>query len=332
MYFVPLATLFIGFVCAQAAEVSQQDALAAVVGDTVITMNQVSKRLHYLLPRLAVIEQFQQNRDPSNPAITPEMVRMGLEHMIAGQLQLNVAKRAGVNLTADEKTKVLEHVASSMKMSVSEMTTMLQREGENPHDFYQMQYDEALVHKIQHMVLAGQVSISDGEIQDKKAQAEANLTEYFVEDIVYEKISTQENLEASKTSAKALAQSWPTSAFNKWNVPKGTRMIQFKWKKLLEFPEVFQDKVAQLKEKECARPFVTESGVHVVKLIRKRLSTSLPTDQQLKDALYADKMQSEVKKWITDLREQQYVMISDVMTSQINFMQKQVQSVDEVSN
>lgn len=276
-----------------------EDSMAAVVGDTVITESQVKKSMR--LFKKMIDPKLIQGKDDA--AFRDQI----LDHMIDVSVQLNVAKRAGVSLSEQEKQTVRKNLAAQRQADVDDLEDHLRSEGVDPQAFFAHFEEQMLVQKIQQMAVGSQVKVTEKDMDAVRADFEARLTEYFVEDIVFESIGTSESLKKSKQAAKDLSASWAKGTHNKWNVPKGSRMIQFKWKKLAELPEVFQTHIKAMAQGTCAQPLLTESGVHVLKLIKKRQASGMPTEAQLKEYVFGQSMHKEVSNWISDLKQQQYI-------------------------
>ncbi|MEC8064081.1 MAG: SurA N-terminal domain-containing protein [Pseudomonadota bacterium] len=279
------------------------DALVAVVGDAVITESKLKQNMRIYRKML----------DPNvlkkmDDAVFKSQV---LQAMIDIQLQKNIASKAGISLTKEEKNSVRQSMAKQSGKSLSDFKEEIRRSGLNAEQYLTYFEEQALLQKTHQVILGPQIKVSSSDIEALKKDVEARQTEYFVEDIVFEKINTPEALSNSQIQAAKLSASWPTSAYSKWNVPQGSRMIQFRWKKLVELPEVFQPYVAKLAESQCPEPISTESGVHVLKLIRKRYAEGgMPTDTQLKEYTFNTKMQKELVSWIHDLKAQTYIYIA----------------------
>jgi peptidyl-prolyl cis-trans isomerase SurA len=276
-----------------------EDSMAAVVGDSVITESQVKKSMR--LFKKMIDPKLIQGKD--NATFRDQI----LDHMIDVSVQLNVAKRAGISLSDQEKQTVRKNLAEQRQADVDDLEDHLRNEGVDPHAFFSHFEQQMLVQKIQQMAVGSQVKVTEKDIDAVRADFEARLTEYFVEDIVFESIGSSESLKQTKQAAKALSSSWAKGTHNKWNVPKGSRMIQFKWKKLAEMPEVFQAHIKAMDQGTCAQPLLTESGVHVLKLIKKRQANGMPTEAQLKEYVFGQNMHKEVTRWISDLKQQQYI-------------------------
>ena len=276
-----------------------EDSMAAVVGEKVITESQLKKSMR--LFKKMIDPKLIQGKDDA--AFRNQI----LDHIIDVSVQLNVAERAGVTLTEQEKKTMRQNLADQRQAQVADLEEHLRSEGVDPKAFFSHFEEQMLVQKIQQMAVGSQVKVTERELQQVRAEFEERLTEYFVEDIVFENIAKSDSLKQSKQAAKSLTVSWATGTHNKWNVPKGSRMIQFKWKKLAEMPVVFQSHIKALTQGACAQPLLTESGVHVLKLIKKRQANGMPTEAQLKEYVFGQSMHKEVSKWIADLKQQQYI-------------------------
>ena len=286
------------------ATFATEDAMVAVVGDKVITASSLQQ----------TVRVYKKLMDPSVLKNMDDQTLRSqvLQVMVDVQIQKNLAKRAGITLSKEEKRSVRNRLAKQQDKTLVDLKDAIRRSGLNPEHYFSHFEDQALLQKTHQLLVGPQVRVSQSDVTKLKAEMDASQTEYFVEDIVFEKISTPESLADSKKQADSLANSWPKSAYNKWNVPKGSRMIQFQWKKLAELPEVFQAHVAQLSQGQCPKPIITESGVHVLKLIKKRHASggALPTDSQLKEYAFNMKLQKELASWLRDIKSQTYVYIA----------------------
>jgi peptidyl-prolyl cis-trans isomerase SurA len=152
--------------------VKSLDKIIAVVNESVIMSSDLDNKIELIKKQMA------QNSTP-----IPEysiLRKKVLDNLIDIELQLQVAKRAGIDVTQKELDTALSTIASRNNMSLTEFKAELERENIDLGSFSNQIRTQILLNKVSEQVLAKKISISEQDIKDYIKQH--HLTEQDLKD------------------------------------------------------------------------------------------------------------------------------------------------------
>lgn len=268
------------FVCSSAWADStvELNKVVAVVNDQVITQQQLDQRFEVVKHRLE--QQAQQN----GPALPPDNIlkRQVLEQLIYADLQVQLAKRANIEVGDQELDAALTGLAKQQHQTVNELKLSMAKQGVSYKELRDQLHDELLINEVQRQAVGADVTIGDAELESMvKAMStyENTIPEYHLENILIPlpEVPDAEQVQAAKTTAQQVLQriksgetSFETAALANSSGQQAFKGGDLGWRKLEELPTPFANAVRSMKEGAVQGPIRTGNGYHIIKLLDVR--------------------------------------------------------------
>lgn len=256
------------------------DGIAAVVNDSIISRSKLDMSVQ-------LISQQIQRNSGTQPDLSV-LEKQVLEHLILTEIQLQLAKRTGLQVNEVDIDHAIENIAKQSHMTVNQLREALIEEGVSFDHYRENIRNQMIVHQLQQRDLLHEIHVSDQEIK-QFVQSPNGLggmaQEYRLSHILIplsESPSPEEidaaNLKATELVEKlrggldfaqaALAESHGQQALNGGDLG---------WRKLPELPTIFEKAVITLSTGDIPDPIRSSSGFHVVKLMDKRSAAQMQT-------------------------------------------------------
>lgn len=262
------------FLCVDlTAQAASLDSIAAVVNDTVITQSQLDREMQNA--RQAIMTAHA-------PMPTDRELRQKvLQQLIDTQLQLQVAKKMGINIDDKSLNAAIAQIAQRNNITLDQLKAELQRQGMSYSAYQKSIREQMIISQVQERAINPQINISEQDIKDvlnspnvlHAVQTQtatpaktSNNTSYQVQDFL---ISLPENPTAQQLSAAQQTAQTVLKALRANNVDAANMNAQSNdlgWRTLNQLPEVFAKAVQNLKTGEVAGPIRTGNGLHVIML------------------------------------------------------------------
>ena len=168
--------ILIALMTCQIANAEPLDKIVAVVNDDVITNQELVRQVSL------VEKQLQQRQvEKPEPAIFKKQV---LQHMIDVELQLQMVKSHGIEITYDQVSDAIKNIAKQNKISIASMKKSISSQGITWKKYRADIKKEILLSKLQQQSV-GQIVITDSQVNDylKSNKAQSNL-QYHLKDIL----------------------------------------------------------------------------------------------------------------------------------------------------
>ena len=136
------------------------DKIVAVVNDDVIMQSELDQKL----------DLFQKQIEHSNAKMPSKSIlrQQILDSIIDMSLQLQIAKKAGLDVPKEELNKAIDEIAKRNNMTLTTFQEALAHDNINYTDFQKQIHDQILVSKVAQQVLSRNITISDKDIADYK--------------------------------------------------------------------------------------------------------------------------------------------------------------------
>jgi len=254
----------------------QLDKVVAVVNEDVVLLSELNARLDQ------VQKQFAANKRQLPPM---DQVRKDvLDQLILENLQLQMAKRAGVRVDDNMLNQALTQAAEPYKLNFEQFTQLLQKQG-----LYESTRDELrkelTIQQYQVNAVRRRISITKQEVENylrSEAGTAAIAPEYHVAHILIpgdSKDSRHSELAAqlykqiqSGVDIRQLAASHEVLGIAVSGGDLG-------WGKVDDLPTVFANVVPTLEAGQVSKPFTSQNGFHIVKVLEMRGGSALKLDQ-----------------------------------------------------
>ncbi len=297
------------------AEPAHLNKIVAVVNKDVITQHELDRRLALMKRQMA-----------SDNALEGmvSLRQRTLDDLIDISLQLQLAKRTGIQITDKELNVVIANIAKSHNITLEKLKEVLpEQEGMSFTEFRNQLREQGIMAKLQQRELGRELSVDDKDIKAVLLNPPkiANTPPlYHVVDILFEvEEGAQDRVDAVKNVAKktlaVLQSNSDIEAVIKESqnsLKENIKSEDLGWRKINELPELFAQEVAKMKENQTVGPIQAPNGIHLLKLLAIRGSSVAAmkiTKDQAADIAYRRKLADKLTPWLKELRETAYIKI-----------------------
>jgi peptidyl-prolyl cis-trans isomerase SurA len=133
--------------------------IIAVVNEDAITEKELTEAIKTATKRL----QSQGVQIPDDPKPLHNQV---LETIITKRIQLQHAKEIGLNINDNEVDETVNRIADENKMTLSEFSSVLEKDGIGMEKFRQEIRDEMIISRLRDRETKAQVNVTDGEVEN----------------------------------------------------------------------------------------------------------------------------------------------------------------------
>lgn len=133
--------------------------IIAVVNEDVITEKELAEAIKTATKRL----QSQGVQIPDDPKPLHNQV---LETIITKRIQLQHAKEIGLDINDNEVDETVNRIADENKMTLSEFSSVLEKDGIGMEKFRQEIRDEMIISRLRDRETKAQVNVTDGEVEN----------------------------------------------------------------------------------------------------------------------------------------------------------------------
>lgn len=296
------------------------DKIVAIVNGDVITQSELSKRMTALNHQLA---------GPNSTTPKPSALRkLALDNLIDTLLQVQLAKRVGMQISDAEIDTIISNIAKSNQLTVERLKQTLQeREGLSFKEYREQLRDQILIGRVQQQTLGRDIAVSEQEAEKvlrnpPKINNNNVAAQYHVADIL---IALPDNASpdqvkaataiADKVSAKLKQETDIEKAIKEFDTPKQqVQSTDLGVRKIDELPPLFAPEVAKMQVGQSTSPIKAPNGLHVLKLLEAQGTGASPqnlklTKERAKEFVFQQKLEKKLKPWLKELRDAAYVKI-----------------------
>ena len=243
------------------AKVEVLDRIAIIVGEGVVLESQINN----------LLETIEQRYAEQGAAMPPAdaMLEQVQERLIIEELQLQMARQAGVRVGDGELNQAFEEIAQNNELSLEAFIESMESEGASYEELRDQVRKEMLIQRVQRGKVGRQVNITEQELDGflaTEGSVKELSPELFVRQIL---VSTEEKAEMllakieSGEEFSGLAKEHSKSS----NSASGGEMG---WRNLADFPSLF-GKALKNQKKDYVSPILESgSGFYLLKLEDKR--------------------------------------------------------------
>ncbi|MBF0218216.1 MAG: peptidylprolyl isomerase [Gammaproteobacteria bacterium] len=264
----------------QASE-RQINAIVAVVNDGVITRLELNARIKL------VTDQLRHNGKP-----IPSVERLEsqvLETMINEQVQLDLAKIAGITLDDAALNQIILNIATDNRLTLSQFHAALTAEGIDYEQYREQLRDEIIISRLRNSQVDSKVSVSPQEV-DHFLASSSQLNQHREYRLAHILIATPEaanaaTVERAQQQAKQLYQelkqgaNFETLAINYSNSAQALEGGDLGWRKAELLPTLFADVATEMQIGDISLPLQNSSGFHLIKLVDMRNTQAIMVKQ-----------------------------------------------------
>lgn len=282
LFLLALLALLLPVAHAAPAEPVEADYIVAVVGDSVITRNELRARLGVALRQL----------EKQGTPLPPEDVleRQMLERMITEQVQFAYARESGLRIDDAQLDQAIGRIAANNNLTMAQFRDALARDGLDPAQFREEIRGEMIMARLREREVESRIVISDAEIDNYLANqaADGSGDEYHVAHILLrapESATPEQLLKLRERGEEALRKARAGDNFAELtatysDAPDALQGGDLGWRPLNRLPVLYAEAAARLQPGETADLLRSTAGFHIVKLVDRRSANQPASVQQ----------------------------------------------------
>ena len=249
------------------------DSIAVIINDQVITSNQLAHKIALYQRELAS----QNLAQPDAKTLRQQVIKRLIDH----ELQLQMAKRADIQVEAEQINKAIATIAKQNGVSVADLRRSVIDNGLSYSEYRANIHDQLTIGELQRQATAAKITVSDDEV-DRFLKAhpsdDEKNTEFHLKTILVQlndkptaqQISQAQTLAKELISTMSAGTSFDQIALTHSSSQAGINSNDLGWRKLAELPIIFVDPVKSMKTDQIKGPIKAANGFHILKLEGKR--------------------------------------------------------------
>ena len=262
--------LIAGIFLSTAIAAETLDKVVAIINDDVITESELSRQT----------EQMKKQIQANKMQLPPQNVlkKQVLQHLINVDLQKQLAKQNHFEIDDEELNDAIGKIATSNNLSVTQLRKEITASGLSWKDYRKNIREEILLSRVQQQAVGNTIEITPQEIDDYLKTAKTQIQQqqtYHLKNIVIplSEEPTSEEIKQARTKAKKLlkaiqaGQDFSAIAFAESSGGDALSGGDLGERHLAEMPEIFAQKVVNMKVGEVEGPIRAGNGFHLIKLV-----------------------------------------------------------------
>jgi len=279
-------SLLLALIGASAAQAQYQelDGIVAIVDDDVVLASELLSRLEVVREQIA--------RENVQPPPDNVLVSQLMERLVLENIQLQQARRRGVEIDDESLTRAVAAFAQQNEMTIEQFQQALVDDGMSYRSFREDIRREMLIQRLQRNMVNRRISISEQDVEDlldSPYYQQLLSDEFRVGHILLaiEAGAGEGTVQAAADEAEQIVKDLRAGAeFKETAIAKsaGARALEggdLGWRRAGELPSLFADEALQLEIGETADPIKSASGFHIIQLLDQRGAGVQTQDQTL---------------------------------------------------
>ena len=293
------------------AELRAIDRIVAIVNEDVVMSSELEERVEALTRKMAR----SQEQMPTRAEIIPQV----LDKLIQDRLQLEIGKRAGVQVSDDQLNEALNKTAQQQGLSLDEFINYARQDGLTLRKLRQQFKEEMIVSRVQQAMVSRRIEITDQEIDNFLNSEEGKfmsspevdvghillrLSSKANEQIISEMMEKAEALQGQLNEGADFRQLAMIHSAG----PNALQGGNLGWRKTSQLPGLFTLSIDTLTPGQVSEILRSDAGIHLLKLYDRRGGGEQLIEQsQIRHILIKpNEIRSDdaAKELISNLREQ----------------------------
>ena len=305
--------------CCASAAPANLDKIVAVVNSDVITQGELDKKITMISRQLS-------NSNVAAPKISVLRQEV-LDSLIDNLLQLQLAKRNGIQVSDGELDNIIAGIAKNNGITVAKLKESLpEREGMSFNEFRSQIREQVLINRVQQQFLGREINISEKEVAAvlrSSPKVDNTQAEYHVVDILFEtaddisKDKLEKIAKVVKQAAAKLRRGISVDKVVDESQSKFDEQIiqnnDLGWRKINELPELFAKAVSKMNVNQVVGPLQAPNGMHLIKLLsinRASPQSVKITVEQAREIVGHRKLTEKLKPLLKEQRATAYIKIT----------------------
>jgi len=290
------------------------DRVVAVVNKEVITWSELYKMMEN-----EAADQVRALKEEERLKIFKDSEAAFLEKLIDIKLQIQEARRLGLDVTTEEVTEAVENIKKKYSLTDNALEESLKKEGLSFEEYKKRLSEQIVISKVVSQQIRNKVVVSEEEVKKYMEANKESFTDgetFKIKQIFLGRPKDDADIKVIEDRASIIIQrlkageDFSILAEEYSEDPSGKLGGDLGFIKKSQMAKEFIDALNSMKAGEFSNPFRTEKGLHIIKLEEKvaAQSTDEARESVLKQ-LTESQFSERYKSWIKGLREKAYIVI-----------------------
>lgn len=290
------------------------DRVVAVVNKEVITWSELYKMMEH-----EATDQVKALREEERMNIFKDNEAFFLGKLIDMRLQIQEAKRLGLEVTPEEVAEAIENIKKKYSLTDITLRESLEKEGLTFEEYRKRLSEQIIVSKLISQQIRSKIVISDEEVKkytEGKKESLGDSETLRLRQIFFKRPENDADKKAIEDRADLIIQKLKAgkdfSALAKEysEDPSGRVGGDLGVMKKNHLAKEFIAVLNTMKVGDFSIPFWSEKGLHIVKLEEKISARSIDeVREDVREQLAEDQFSERYKSWIKGLREKAYIEV-----------------------
>jgi parvulin-like peptidyl-prolyl isomerase len=301
-----------------AASAKVVERIVAVVNNNILLQSELNDRIRPLVPQLRQIPDAQLRKQR-----LAQLRRQMLNHMVDEVIIQQEANRLKITISDKDLELAIKDVMRKNNLTREQLEEALRQEKKSIADYKRKILRPQLLRlRVLNVQVRSRVSVSDDEV---KALYQSNLRKLGVETKVRARhifvaipagATSKKVLERKRFAQKLLAQLEKGADFDKMARKHSQDSVtrndggDLGWFGRGTLPSNVENVVFEMKKTEIRGPLRTERGYHLIQVVDRKESSARTFDEvkeELREQLYAQKLEKATKAWLTEKRKTAHI-------------------------
>jgi peptidyl-prolyl cis-trans isomerase SurA len=243
-----------------------------------------------------------------------------LERLIDMRLQIQEAKKLGLDVTPDEVTEAIENIKKKHSMTDANFSESLKKEGLTIETYKKLLSEQIVISKVVNQQIRNKIVVSDEEvkkyIEDHREMLSDSET-YNLSQIFFRKPKDDTGKKTVEEKGVLIIQrlkageNFSALAKEYSEDPSGKLGGHLGFVKKSHIAKEFKEVLTHMKTGDFSMPFWTEKGLHIIKLDEKISAQNIDeVKENVRKQLTEEQFLDKYKSWVKGLREKAYIEIN----------------------
>ena len=290
------------------------DRVVALVNKEVITWSDLYKLMEY-----EATDQVKTLNEEERMKIFKESEPAFLEKLIDMRLQIQEARRLGLEVTPEEVRETIESVKKKYSLTDNALGESLKKEGLTFEEYEKRLSEQIIISKLVNQQIRKKVIVSEEEVKkymDANREKLSDGEAFKLRQIFFKRPKNNADKEVIKEKASLIIQKlkagedFSALAEEYSEDPSNGLGGNLGFIKKSYLTEEFVNKLNAMNVGDVSAPFWTEKGLHIIKLDEKISAQNIDEAREnVRKQLTEDKVLETYKSWIKDLRTKAQIVI-----------------------
>ena len=242
-----------------------------------------------------------------------------MNNLINIKLEEQLAKNANITISDSDLNAAILQVAQSNGMTLDQLKSAIESNGTSFSAYREKFKEQMKISQLQQMAVAQNITVTKEEINTflrRYKNTRSASSEYHLEDILIpipNNPTPAQTNGAQKKAEQLVQQLQEGGDFQKLaaSFSRGSQAFNggdLGWRELAQMPNIFSDKVKNMKTGEVAGPLKAPNGFHIIKLLGVKNAHKL-NKKEIENMIYRRKFEEQLQIWIQKIRSRAYIKI-----------------------